>query len=233
MTFSSIHFEKKGEIHASVVGNAILTATVAPAVSMHLPPADHYLTHLPKHPGCTACMDCKEQRKDCRDRNAGRQRKLVDVVKTDKVDSQHEITDAPKAFGDLVTSDFIFAIKRSSTPPARFNDTTSLVVRGKATGWVAAYPSKRESDEHIMEAVNNYKGSDLVKRWYSDGAPELHAVCRTLGIRHDTSDPHRSETNGLIERTNRTVIEGALCMLFQSGMPCKYWTTAITCFADN
>ena len=72
----------------------------------------------------------------------------------------------------------------------------------------------------------------MIKRWYSDGAPELHAVCRQIGIRHDKSDPHRSETNGLIERTNRTIIEGARCLLFQSGLPYKYWTTAIKCFAD-
>jgi len=58
-------------------------------------------------------------------------------------------------------------------------------------------------------------------------------VCRTLGIRHDTSNPHRSETNGLIERINRTVIEGARCLLYQSGLPHKYWPTAVKCFADN
>jgi transposase InsO family protein len=84
-----------------------------------------------------------------------------------------------------------------------------------------------------MEAVNNSKGSETIKRWYSDGAPELHAACRDLGIRHGTSDPHRSETNGAIERTNRTIIEGARCCLFQSGLPYKYWKQAITCFANN
>ena len=84
-----------------------------------------------------------------------------------------------------------------------------------------------------MEAVNNFKGATTIKRWYSDGAPGLHAVCRELGIRHDKSDPHRSETNGLIERTNRTIIEGARCLLYQSGMPYKHWTTATKCFADN
>ena len=80
-----------------------------------------------------------------------------------------------------------------------------------------------------MEAVNHFKWSETIKRWYSDGAPELHSVCRKLGIRHDTSDPHRSETDGLIERTNRTVSEGARCILFQSGMPYKYWNLAMKC----
>ena len=29
------------------------------------------------------------------------------------------------------------------------------------------------------------------------------------------------------------VIEGARCLLFQSGMPYKYWDLALKCFADN
>ena len=126
----------------------------------------------------------------------------------------------------------MFAIKRNSTSIARHGDTTALVARDKGTGWIAAYPSKRKSADDIKMAVNDFKGSETTKRWYSDGAPELHAACRDLGIRHDKSDPHRSETNGQIERTNRTVIEGARCLLFQPGMPCKYWKLAITCFAN-
>ena len=208
---------------------------VGPAVSMHAPPPEHDLTHRPKHPKGKACMNCKVQRKHCRDLAKGRKRKMVDIQETAKLD--HELEDynkdVPKAFGDLMTSDPIFAIKRSSTSPAKVHDTIALVVRDKATGWIGAYPAKRKSTEDVTEAVHSFIGSDKVKRWYSDGAPELHATCRKIGIRHDMSDPHRSETNGVIERTNRTVIEGARCLLFQSGLPYKYWNTAIRCFADN
>ena len=92
---------------------------------------------------------------------------MVDVVKTAKDDGDVELPphDVPKVFGDLVTSDSIFAIKRSSTSTARFNDTTALVVRDKATGWVGAYPSKRKSAGDILEAVNTFKGSEMIKRW--------------------------------------------------------------------
>ena len=191
---------------------------IGPAVSMQAPPPEHYLTHFPKHPGCKACMNCKNRRKHCRDLTHGRKRKMVDVQKIEKFDHQleDEKKDVPKVFGDLVTSDSVFAIKRNPTSLAKVHGTTALVVRDKATGWIGAYPAKRKSAEDITEAVNNFIGSDKVKRWYSDGAPELHATCRKIGIRHDMSDPHRSETNGVIERTNRTVIEGARCLLFQS-----------------
>ena len=77
------------------------------------------------------------------------------------------------------------------------------------------------------------KGPEAIQRWYSDGAPELHAVCREPGIRHKISEPHRSETNGAIERTNLSVIEGARCLLFRGGLPYKYWKFAITCFCHS
>ena len=235
----SVQFAKKNGGTNTDDEKTITALPIGPAVSMHAPPPEHYLTHLPKHPGCKACMNCKVQRKHCRDLEKGRKRKMVTTEKTEKLQEPllpqeiDEKLDIPKAFGDLITSDSVFAIKRNSTSPAKLNDTTALVVRDKATGWIGAYPAKRKSAEAITEAVNNFKGAETRKRWYSDGAPELHAVCRKFGIRHDTSDPHRSETNGVIERTNRTVIEGARCLLFQSGLSYKYWTTAIKCFVDN
>jgi hypothetical protein len=207
--------------------NPKVAMPVGPKVSMDKPPSDHYITHLPKHPGCKACMNCKVQRKHCRDQTKARTRKGTETIKIDNpyVDVEIENDDTPKKFGDLVTSDSIFTIKRSSTSTARHGDTTALVVRDRGTGWIASYPSKRKSAEDIKGAVNDFIGSDIVTRLYSVGAPELPAVCRVLGIRLVISDPHRSETNGVVERTNRTVIEGARCCLFQSGMPYKYWNT--------
>ena len=59
-----VHFEQQGEIRTDDVDKAIFAATsVGPRVSMQAPSADHYITHLPKHPGCKACMHCKVQRK--------------------------------------------------------------------------------------------------------------------------------------------------------------------------
>lgn len=172
------------------------------------------------------------QRTHCRDLTRARRKKKADVTIINNpttVDDKIEELDAPHKCGDLVAPDSINTIKRSSTSSARHGDTTALIARDRGTGWIAAYPAKRTSVEELKLAVHAFKGSEAIKRWYSDGAPELHATCRNIGIRHDTSDPHRSETNGAIERCNRTVIQGARCLLFQSGMPCKYWKHAIKC----
>ena len=61
---------------------------------------------------------------------------MVNIQKTEKFDHEleEESEDVPKVFGDLVTSDSVFAIKRSSTSPAKAHGTTALVIRDKATG---------------------------------------------------------------------------------------------------
>jgi hypothetical protein len=200
---------------------------------MQRPPDDHYLTHLPKHPGCKTCNHCKVQRKHCRDKEKAKKKKTEQIVKLSLTPASGDATaSAPKAFGDLVTSDSIFVLRKNSNSPAKHGDTTALVVRDRGTGWTQAYPAKTKSSDEIKAAVQDFKGSAKVELWYSDGAPELHIACRDEGIRHDKADPHRSETNGVIERTNRTVIEGARSLLYQSGMPYKYWRSAMKCFCS-
>ena len=185
---------------------------LAAAVKLEPPPASHYILHLPKHPGCKACMHCKVQRKHCRDLEKARRRKAKGICKTEIPKDDDEIakqnsTDQPNKFGDLVSSDSIIVTKRSSTSTARHGDTTSSVARDKAD------PAKRKAAEDIKVAVQDFKGSETIQEWYSDGAPELQAGCLEFGIGHDISDPHRSGTSAAIERTNRTVTEGARCFL--------------------
>ena len=157
---------------------------VGPKVSVAPPPPEQYLIHFPKHLGCAACVDCNVQRKHCRYQAKARQRRRTQIIKVDTstVDDEIDEVDAPKNFGDLVTSDSIFTIKRDASSTVRGSDTTALVVRDRATGWIATYPAKKKSAEEIKSAVNDFKGAETIRRWYSDGAPELHAVCRELCI---------------------------------------------------
>ena len=78
--------------------------------------------------------------------------------------------------------------------------------------------------------MQQFTGGQKINRWYSDGADEIHAACVETGIRHDTAEPNRHESNGVIERMNRTVIEGTRTVLYQSGLPYKYWPEAMEYF---
>ena len=53
----------------------VAQAMAANHVMMQPPPKEHYLTHLPKHPVCKACNNCKVQRKHCRDKKKDRKKK--------------------------------------------------------------------------------------------------------------------------------------------------------------
>lgn len=93
-------------------------------------------------------------------------RKNVAITEMDKPPADDDIgtADTAKKFGDLATSDSIFAITRSSTITARHGDTTALVVRGRGAGWVAAYLSNRGSAEDTKGAVNDFKWGEKITR---------------------------------------------------------------------
>ena len=207
--------------------------TINPAIPVAPPDAVHYLAHLPKHPGCAACSNCKVQRKQRRDHDKAAKRKhKAEQERTLSKDFPELVEPfvpadkpgAPQKFGDSVTSDSIIVVKQSKFLKS---EATSLSVKDRGTGWIAGYPSRGHSTSDILQSVLDFKGSAKISHWYSDGALELHAACVKEGIRHDIADSDRHESNGVIERTNRTIIEGTRCLLHQSGLPHKYWPSAM------
>ena len=82
-----------------------------------------------------------------------------------------------------------------------------------------AYPAEDKSAKRVIANIQDFAGAEKVSHWYGDGANEFHHACLELGIRHDQADPNRHESNGVIERANRTVIEGTRTILCQSGLP--------------
>ena len=50
---------------------------------------------------------------------------------------------------------------------------------------------------------------------------------------HLTSTPNRPRSNGAIERFIQLVIDGARCLLHQSGLPLRYWTLAARAFCHG
>ena len=93
-----------------------------------------------------------------------------------------------------------------------------------------AYSAQTKATGQMMQDILHFTVGQKVDRWYSDGADEIHSACVELGIRHDIAEPNRHESNGVIERTNRTVIEGTRTVLYQSGLPYKYWPEAMRTF---
>ena len=70
---------------------------------------------------------------------------------------------------------------------------------------------------------------------YTDNSLEFGKVCEELSWNHCTSAPHRSETNGIAERTVRRIKERTPAVLLQSGLDEKWWAdpTECYCFLQN
>ena len=64
---------------------------------------------------------------------------------------------------------------------------------------------------------------------------ETQAILKKSGIQFQTTVPYTPEQNGIAERKNRTLCESGRSMLFDSGLPTKYWGEAImtACYVQN
>ena len=65
---------------------------------------------------------------------------------------------------------------------------------------------------------------------YTDNSLEFGKAGEDLSWNHCTSTPHRSETNGIAERTVRRVKEGTSAVLLQSGLNVKRWADSMECY---
>ena len=70
------------------------------------------------------------------------------------------------------------------------------------------------------------------KHVYTDGSGELSNACKDLGRYHDTSTPHRPQTNGVAELAVRRVKEGTSCFLSQIGWGRKWWPYGVDCYCS-
>ena len=69
-----------------------------------------------------------------------------------------------------------------------------------------------------------------IAKVHSDGAKEYIALQNSLGGGEDNnsfSPPYTPELNGIAERVNRTMVEGALSMLIQAKLPSCLWPYAV------
>ena len=63
--------------------------------------------------------------------------------------------------------------------------------------------------------------------FYTDNSLEFIKACEGLNWNHGRSTPHRSETNGIVERAARRVKEGTSSALVQSGLQESWWGEAM------
>ena len=166
-------------------------------------------THFPKDRNCEICQRTKITRAPCRRRNGGA---------------------VPRAenFGDLITADHkVF----SESCESRNNHRYAIVVQDLVTKWVQSYPCKTKTSQETQRSLQKFLEPDRKpKVSYTHNSLEFGKACEDLSWNHCTSTPHRSETNGIAERSERRVKEGTSAVLLQSCLNENWWADSMECY---
>jgi len=108
--------------------------------------------------------------------------------------------------------------------------------------WVAFLSDKSDAYDifklFIKRMQNEYETT--IKKVRSDNGSEfkntrVDELCDELGIKHHISAKYTPQSNGLVERKNRTLIDMARSMLSVYNVSHSFWAEAIntTCFYSN
>ena len=163
-------------------------------------------THFPKDRNCEICQRTKITRAQCRRRNGG----AVPLAEN---------------FGDLITADHKVL---SDNCESRNNHRYAVVVQDLATQWIQSYPCKNKTSQETQRSVQKFLEPERKpKVIYTDNSMEFGKACEYRSWNHCTSTPHRSETNGIAERTVRRVKEGTSAVLLQSSLNENWWADSM------
>lgn len=144
----------------------------------------------------------------------------------------HPAVRRARAAGELLHTDVCGPIR----PDTAGGSSYFLTVIDDFTRYSFVQLLKRKSDvtAYLIEYINlvETQTGNRVKALRSDNGGEytsnlLDSFLRDKGIVHEFSLPYTPQQNGMAERLNRTLLDKAIPMLDQSGLPLKYWGDAI------
>ena len=128
-----------------------------------------------------------------------------------------------KKFGDKVTVDFVTPYLKDRIEGLG-NAVKGILFYDLATGWLQFQPmtsnSATETMRYFLYIIGDPKKIKLV---ISDGAAELVAAFKQLGIVHRITLPGRPQTNSLIERQVQVLARGTRALLAASGVPMAFF----------
>ena len=104
--------------------------------------------------------------------------------------------------------------KSSLVEVNRSSHRYAVVVQDLATQWIQSYPCKTKTSQEPEKSSRKFlEPPEKPKVIFTDNSMEFGKSCEDLSWNHRTSTPHRSETNGIVERAARRVKEGTSAVL--------------------
>ena len=131
-------------------------------------------------------------------------------------------------FGDLITADHKVL---SDNCESRNNHRFTVLVQDLATHWIQACPCKNKTSQETQRSLQKFLEPERKpKVIYTDNSLEFGKACEDLSCDHYTSSPHRSETDGIVERAVRRVKEGTTAVLLHTGLNESWWADSMECY---
>ena len=97
--------------------------------------------------------------------------------------------------------------------------------------WIQSYPCKKQLYKKHREVCESSWSQIGSRKSVTLANPvEFCEACEDLSWKHCTSTPHRSETNGIVERAVRRVKEGTSAVLLQSGLNESRRADSMSCY---
>ena len=94
----------------------------------------------------------------------------------------------------------------------------AVVVQDSATQWIQAYPCKTKTSQESQRSLQKFLEPDRkTEVIYTDNSFEFGKACEDLSWNHCTSTPHRSETNGIAEKSSAQSKRRHLCCIVAIG----------------
>lgn len=140
-----------------------------------------------------------------------------------------------RPFGACVHMDHI--VMREGSAATR-TAKVALNITDDKTDLKAAMPARGKSASAIIESVHIFEGPELgVRRWWTAGALEFALAASRIRpprpLAHYKSIPHRPQSSGVAERSNKMVIEGERRSILQSGLNEDSWPFAVQHWCMN
>ena len=111
---------------------------------------------------------------------------------------------------------------------SRNSHRKAVVVQDVATQWIQSYPCKTKTSQETEWSSRKFlEPSEKPKVIYTDNALEFGKSCEDVSWNRCTPTPHRSETNGVVERAVRRIKEGTSAVLLQSGLDETWWADSV------
>ena len=167
--------------------------------------------------GCEPCALGKMHRLPFPKQSENRASRTLEIVHTDLCGPLQVDSLGGSRYFLTFTDDFsrhttVYFLKKKSEVLSKFQEYVRHVEN---------MSNQQLKQLNVINTIRSDNGGE-----YTSG--DFTKYCKDKGISRQFTNPHSPQQNGVSERLNRTIMEGARSMLYQAKLPLKFWAEAVS-----